>query len=873
MEIFPDLIYADLILPLPLRERFTYAVPQEFEPLLQIGHRVSVPFGSNKVYAAIVVQIHKNKPSYATKSIIEILDLEPIVTQTQLKMWAWMASYYMCSEGEVMQCALPSGFRLDSESQIVLSPNFSGDCSGLNERHLSLIEALQKSEKLSLKEIEKLLGLKKIYPIIKTLRDRDIIWLKSEVSQRYKARKKTYIYLKKEYCIHQKLDELFCALEKRAVKQCDALLYFIGMCGGLAGMAEPRVACACGAAEVCGGAEPGAAEVCSAAEVFGGAEPATTAGSDQDPNFTIVSKSELYKNKDYANSLDALIKKGVLGKVELEESRLGFSPSKKEAQRTKTELTEPQKDCYQQIKKAFEQKDVCLLHGVTSGGKTEIYLQLIEEEIGKGGQCLFLLPEIALTTQMINRLRARFGSQIIGVYHSKYNENEKTEIWQKVLSGDYKIVLGARSALFLPYQNLKLIVVDEEHESSYKQNDPSPRYNARDTAVYITSLYKCKLILGSATPSIESYYNAIKGKYALATLFKRHQGLKLPDVYISNLKEERQLGSLKGNFASKLIEKMDEALGEGSQIILFKNRRGFSSRLQCVDCGNIPSCPHCDVSLTYHKKSRTLLCHYCGYAISPPSHCESCGGVYLTKGFGTEKIEEDLSILFPNAKVGRMDIDSTRTKNAYEKLIGLFEDKKIDILVGTQMIAKGLDFGNVALVGILDADSMLFFPDFRANERSFQLMTQVSGRSGRRKGKKGEVVLQTYVPEHRIIRAVLNSNYTAMFEEEILDRKRFLYPPFCRLIRLSVKHKEEQHLDEICKALASQLKASFGTRVLGPEYPMISKISNYYIKDFIIKIEKTASAHQIKEGLRLVLDAFLARYSSSSLRLVVDVDP
>ncbi|MDE5762610.1 MAG: primosomal protein N', partial [Bacteroidales bacterium] len=505
----------------------------------------------------------------------------------------------------------------------------------------------------------------------------------------------------------------------------------------------------------------------------------------------------------------------------------------------------------------MQEKNVCLLHGVTSSGKTEIYIKLIQEVMTQGKQALFLLPEIALSTQMINRLRKYFGDKV-GVYHSRYNEAEKVEIWQQT-GRRYQVILGARSALFLPYTNLGLVVVDEEHETSYKQQDPAPRYQARDAAIYLAHLHGAKTVLGSATPSLESYYNAIHGKYALATLFTRYNDVCLPQVWVADMREERKRKTIQGNnFSSLLVEKMNAALQAGKQIILFQNRRGFSHRLECADCGYVPTCPRCDVTLTYHKYQNILMCHYCGHTQTAPHVCPQCGGAQMRlKGFGTERIEEDLNLLFPDAKVARMDLDSTRAKDSYCRIIEDFEHRKTDILVGTQMVTKGLDFDNVGVVGIVDADGLISFPDFRAYERSFHLMTQVSGRAGR-KGGGGEVVIQTHKPEYSVIQEVMNSDYASMYTTQLQERLTFQYPPFYRLVRLSVRHKDERLVGQASAALAEKLRMKLGERVLGPQFPMVSRINLYYIREILIKIERSTKSEAMKNSGWDVLADFYA---------------
>lgn len=830
-------LFADLILPLPLKERFTYAVPFDMNGTIAVGMRVCVPFGPSKVYAGIVAELHDRRPEYATKEILSLLDEAPIVNPLQIRFWQWMARYYLCSEGEVMACALPSGFQLNSETKVVVSPQYDGSLDHLTAVQQTVVEMLTKQKELTIREIERLTGLKKVLPLVKSLRSQNIIWVKAEISERYKPLQKAYIGWGEAYRDKPEAQQaLFDRLEKKAFKQLEVLLAYVSLARHTADGLVQRAMLTRKSEAAAADGENG--ERAAAADT-GGAAPA---------------------------ALTALIKKGVLQVVSRRQSRLGETGDDS-LQPVRHTLSEPQQKALSDIEAALGQTDVCLLHGVTASGKTEVYMQLMEKALADGHQVLYLLPEIALTAQMIGRLKARFGEQV-GVYHSKYNEHEKIEIWQATAAGRYRILLGARSALFLPFDRLGLIVVDEEHETSYKQQDPAPRYHARDAAIYLAGLHGAKVLLGSATPSVESYYNALKGKYGLATLFTRHADVKLPSVWVADLKANKSL------FTPFLIEKMTQALADGKQIMLFQNRRGFSNHLVCTDCGAIPHCKFCDVSLTYHKRQGALVCHYCGYTVPVPDRCPECGSTRLNMaGAGTEKIEEELSLLFPEARTARMDMDSTRGKNAYERLIADFESRKIQILVGTQMITKGLDFDNVGVVGILNADNLIFFPDFRAYERSFQLMTQVSGRAGRRAGQEGEVVLQTYSPQHELIRHVMHHDYTSLFENQLSERKRFLYPPYCRLVQVSVRHKEEAVLDAACQTLSDALRQTFGARVLGPEYPMVSRISTYYIKNFLLKLERGRQLETMKETLVLILERFAALPDYRSCRIVVDVDP
>ncbi|MBO8433146.1 MAG: primosomal protein N' [Bacteroidetes bacterium] len=816
-------VFVDVLLPLPLHAAFTYSVPVGMQAEVKVGVRVCVPFGRSKVYAGLVRKVHGEQPeAYDLREIISVLDEESVVDENQFRFWEWMSSYYLCTEGEVMAAALPSGFKLDSETKLVLNPDFDGDISGLNEKQLDIIEALGRKPEITMEEASKAASQLKVFPLVRGLRERGVILVKEEISERYRPLSEDYIRWGDAYMDNPQAQQaVFDRVEKKSFKQLEVLMAYVSL--------------------------------------FSQAE-------DGWVRRALVSG----KVANAAAPLQALLKKGVLCSRKKHKSRLELL-SDRAGEAVDVVLSEAQQQAFQDIKAGLAQKEVCLLHGVTSSGKTEIYIRLIQEVLEQGKQALFLLPEIALSAQMIVRLRRYFGDRV-GVYHSRYNEPEKVEIWKNTGSR-YQVILGARSALFLPYKNLGLVIVDEEHEGSYKQQDPAPRYHARDAAVFLAHLHGAKTVLGSATPSLESYYNALHGKYALATLFTRYGGVKLPSVLVSDLKEEKRQKSMQGIFSSLLVSKMKDALANGKQVILFQNRRGFSARLECEACGYVPVCENCDVTLTYHKHRGVLMCHYCGYAIPQMHVCPECGSPKMQlRGTGTERIEEDLSLLFPDAKVGRMDLDSTRGKGAYHKLIEDFQDRRIDILVGTQMVTKGLDFDNVAVVGIVDADSLISFPDFRSYERSFQLMTQVSGRAGRKNGG-GEVVIQTYHPDYQVVIDVMNSDYASMFHTQLQDRLVFKYPPFYRLVRLSVRHKDEHLVREASEALALILRKIYGDRVLGPEYPLVARINTYYIRDILIKFERSPLIERMKQRLRECLEEFWKDVRWRRVRILVDVDP
>lgn len=816
------------MLPLPLPGFYTYRVPFELNEQVQAGQRVVVQFGKKRIYSALVRRIHEIPPqTYTVKYILSILDPLPIVNDIQFKLWDWIADYYMCFPGEVMNAALPSALKLASETKIVLNPDFKGELSLLNEKEYLIAEALQLQNVLTLSEVSDIVEQLKVIPLIKTLIEKGVVVVEEELISRYRPKKEVYVKVSDEFKNDdKKLGDLMDDISKRAYKQLELLMSLISKCN--------------------------------------------------QTNKDEILKTDLMKSVNGTSAqLTALEKRGVIEIFEKTSSRLEKFDSVFSID--SIEFSEHQQKAFDEINSGFREKDVALLHGITSSGKTEIYIKKIHETISAGKQVLFLLPEIALTTQIINRLRKYFGDEV-GVYHSRYNENERVEVWNRVLVDSdelksLKIILGARSSLFLPFKNLGLIIVDEEHDTSYKQYDPAPRYYARDAAIYLATLHKAKVLLGSATPSIESYYNAKFGKYALVELDKRYGGVQLPEILVADIKEETKRRTMKSHFSSFLLEHIKEALENKEQVILFQNRRGFSLRLVCEKCDWTPECKNCDVTLIYHKHNNQLKCHYCGYSQRVPSQCPACGNHELKmKGFGTEKIEDELPIFFPKAIVARMDLDTTRSKHSYQKIITDFEDRRIDILVGTQMVTKGLDFNNVSVVGILNADNMISFPDFRSFERSFQQIAQVSGRAGRNK-KRGKVIIQTGNPYHSVIRYAIENNYIEMYKSQLQERKQFNYPPFHRIISISLRHKEAQLLNEAAWSFTSELRAKLGKRVLGPEYPIVSRVKNLYIKNVLVKIEKDASLKAIKDIIKEKAENLRAQDSFKSVRIVFNVDP
>jgi primosomal protein N' (replication factor Y) len=828
-----DTLFVDVIVPLSVANKFTYRVPKELNGQIAVGKRVIVQFGKTKFYTAVVYAVHPNPPKeYVAKYIDTILDDEPIVTAAQLQLWDWIAQYYVCNPGDVMNAALPSGLKLSSTSHITLNTEFSLDEMPLDyftDKEHTVLEALQINASLSFDDVSTMLSIKTVQAFISRLIKKGAIVIYEEIKDKYKPKLVDYIGVNPTLSNDQHLKEVLDTLEKKAFKQAELLLLML--------------------------------------HLLKADETARQLG--------LVKKSVLLKTVD-AGVIKGLLKKEILIETELETSRLLFDNKEKI---TKI-LNEFQLKAVSEIEQQFETKEAVLLHGVTGSGKTEIYSDLINKVIAQGKQVLYLVPEIALTTQLINRIRAIFGNTV-GIYHSKFSENERVEIWNSILhEGDNKldakhfnIVLGTRSALFLPFNNLGLIIVDEEHDNSYKQHDPAPRYHARDAAMYLANLHKAKVLLGTATPSFETYYNALHQKFGLVRIAERFGNASLPTTVVCDLKKETQQQQNKGIFSHQLVGAITQALQKKEQVILFQNRRGFAPYTECANCNWIPHCVHCDVALIYHKQTNRLSCHYCGYATQPPSSCGACGNNNLKyKGFGTEKIEEEIEILFPAAKVARMDLDTTRSKYAYKQLIDEFELGNIDILVGTQMVTKGLDFDNVSVVGVLNVDSVLNFPDFRSFEKAYQLIVQVSGRAGR-KDKKGTVYIQTNHPEHSVINHVLADNYLQFYQSQINEREQFHYPPFTRVIELSVVSKDQNVVNDIAQQLADQLKPLFGGMMLGPEFPLVAKIKDQYHKRILLKINREYSPTQVRNLLKQEIDTLQFNNKKSIYRLQVDADP
>ena len=814
--------YVDVILPLPLPKSFTYSLPDEYAEEVKIGCRVVVPFGRKKFYTAIVRNVHYCAPTeYEVKDISTLLDASPILLPNQFKFWEWIADYYLCTQGDVYKAALPSGLKLESETIVEYNPDFVADVP-LPEREQRILDLLAVDSQQCVTKLEKDSGVKNILTAIKSLLDKEAIFVKEELRRTYKPKTEARVRLAGT-ADEKRLHILFDILS-RAPKQLALLMKYVE-CSGILGDGAPKE----------------------------------------------ISKKELLQRANVAPAvLNGLVDKKIFEIYYHEIGRL--DKQEKEVVEVNA-LNEFQQQAYDEIVQSFREKNVCLLHGVTSSGKTEVYIHLIEQAIRQGKQVLYLLPEIALTTQITERLQRVFGSRL-GIYHSKFPDAERVEIWRKQLGENgYDIILGVRSSVFLPFRNLGLVIVDEEHENTYKQQDPAPRYHARSAAIVLAAMYGAKTLLGTATPSIESWQNAMDGKYGFVQLKERYKEIQLPEIIPVDIKELHRKKRMVGQFSPLLIQYMKEALEQKEQVILFQNRRGFAPMIECRTCGWVPKCKNCDVSLTYHKGINQLTCHYCGYTYQLPKACPACEGTELVnRGFGTEKIEDDIKVLFPEAAVARMDLDTTRTRSAYEKIIADFEQGKTDILIGTQMVSKGLDFDHVSVVGILNADTMLNYPDFRSYERAFQLMAQVAGRAGR-KNKRGRVVLQTKSIEHPIIHQVIANDYEDMVGGQLAERQMFHYPPYYRLVYVYLKNHNEALLDQMAAVMANKLRAVFGSRVLGPDKPPVARIQTLFIKKIVVKIEQNAPMGRARELLLRIQREMIEDEHYKSLIIYYDVDP
>ena len=811
-------LYAEVIIPSALPKNYTWSVPTHLLDSIKVGCRVEVNLGKSKKYAGIVKRLHTDKPEFfETKDIINLLDVEPVIFEQQLKLWEWIASYYVCSEGEVMAAALPAHFKLSSETILVYNEEYGDDFSTLDHDEYIIGEALLIKKELVLNEIQQLLDSSHVYPVINRLINKKVCFVWESLKQAYAPKKETYVLLNPEYDNEDKLADLLNNWTK-APKQMELLLSYLHLI--------------------------------------------KTEGE-------VVKSALLKKSGATEAQLKGLLEKKILWTEKKIIDRIKYLPKNVQID---FELTAAQQKAFEETQAQLIEKSVCLLHGVTSSGKTNIYIKLIEKYIKQGKQVLYMLPEIALTSQIIRRLQKHFGGYI-GIYHSKFSQNERVEIWNKVKNGELRVILGARSSVFLPYQNLGMIICDEEHDTSYKQQEPAPRYNGRDAVIYFASLFNAKTLLGSGTPSIESYYNATTGKYGLVELMQRYGDLKLPPIEMVDTRKILQKERSKIMLSPQLVEAINEVIARNRQVILFQNRRGYSPYQICGVCGWIPQCKYCDVSLTFHKLTNKLICHYCGTTYPPVHTCAACGSdKFVQRNFGTEKIEEQLQETFPNAKVARMDIDTVRGKNAHDVLIQQFEQKRIDILVGTQMVVKGLDFDNVDLVGILDADGLLHFADFRVNERAFQLMEQVSGRAGR-KEETGKVLVQTSQPAHPVLQFVQQHNFKSMFDEELKKRKEFFYPPFSRIIQISFKHKIKEVVERAAQIYTDALKSKYEQYIVGPAEPVIGRIRNQYLMELLIKLPRDGKTiNQCKKDLLEQVAILHQNKNFRSVTIVTDVD-
>lgn len=818
--------YVDVLLPLPLANWYTYSLPESLEGQVQTGSRVIVSFGPKKFYTALVANVHYCPPEgYEIKDVTEVLDTRPILLPQQFRLWKWMASYYLCTMGDVYKAALPSGMKLESETIVTANPDYEAT-TPLAPREQQVLDLLAQDPEQCITQLEKRTdATRNILPVINSLLAKGAISVKEELKRNYKPKTEIRVKLSPDCQTEERLHQLFDELG-RTPKRLALLMKYLELSGFFTDKASLRE----------------------------------------------VSKKELLTRADATPTIfNGLVEKGIFETYLYEVGRL-------DREQTRTVAINPlnpaQQAAYDAILSHFREKNVCLLHGVTSSGKTEIYIHLIRQAIENGQQVLYLLPEIALTTQITERLKRVFGGRI-GIYHSKFPDAERVEIWQKQLrpEGHYDIILGVRSSVFLPFHNLGLIIVDEEHETTYKQQDPAPRYHARDTAIMLASIYGAKVLLGTATPSIDSYHNALAGKYGLVALNERYKDIRLPEIRIVDIKELARKKMMNGPFSPELLAAVRQALERHEQVILFQNRRGFAPMIECKVCGWVPKCKNCDVSLTYHKGLNQLTCHYCGYTYAVPRSCPACGSVELVnRGFGTEKIEDNIREIFPDAKVARMDLDTTRSRSAYERIIADFEAGKTHILIGTQMVSKGLDFDHVSIVGILNADNMLNYPDFRAHERAFQLMAQVAGRAGRR-DKRGLVILQTKSPDLPVIHQVVTNHYKQMYEDQTAERKLFHYPPFCRFIYVYLKHRKEDVVTQAADTLAAWLRTAFGDKVLGPDKPPVGRIQMLFIKKIVIKLDLNMSGTKVRDYLLSVQRQLIEDERFRSLVVYYDVDP
>ncbi len=820
--------YADVVLPLPIGETFTYSLPAAMQPHVQVGCRVIVPFGNRKMYSAIIVRLHDTRPDYATKEVLEQAGDTPLVLPSQLRLWRWIADYYLCTLGDVYKAALPAGLKLESESSVMFADDFT-DADSLSPSERRIYDLLEQDPVQTLASLQKQTGLASILTIVNRLLDKGAVRVKEEVRRTYKPRTLPCVRITQEYFDEAALRGFFLSLPRKS-KQQELLMRYMQL------------------------SSTGAAQVLR--------------------NYSLlkdVTREELLQDNTFSPStLNTLRKKGVL---EVWQKPIGrLSESHLPTELVMHPLSQAQQQAMREIEAAWQSKSVCLLHGVTSSGKTEVYIHLIQKELERGRQVLYLLPEIVLTTQLTDRLKRVFGDRL-GVYHSRYPDAERVEVYQKMLSDHpYDIIVGVRSSIFLPFRHLGLVIVDEEHETSFKQQDPAPRYHARNAALVLAAQQQAKTLLGTATPSLETYHNALSGKYGLVRLTTRYQDIQLPAIQVVDVKEMRRKRLMSGPFSPQLIDLMRDALAHRRQVILFQNRRGYSPVVQCHVCGWTPRCEKCDVTLTYHQRLRQMVCHYCGTSYPVPLQCPACESKEIRHvGYGTERIEDQLAQALPGARIARMDLDTTRSRMAYEQILQDFQQGKTDVLVGTQMVTKGLDFERVSVVGILDADGMLSQPDFRSHERAFQMMEQVAGRAGR-KGGQGHVILQTRDAQSPVVHQVVEHDYQAMYEAQMEERTLFNYPPVCHLVSVYLKHRDERVLDALGRDMAGLARRVFGERVLGPDTPPVARVQLMYIRKVLVKIELTASMSEARARLRQIQQYLLAQPQYKSAQVYYDVD-
>ena len=816
--------YVDVIVPLPIASQYTYSLPSDLEESVQEGCRVVVSFGRKKFYTAIVTKVHYAAPEgYETKDIEEVLDASPILLPKQFEFWEWLSTYYLCTLGDVYKAAMPSGMKLESETVVVYNEEFEAT-QPLSENEQRLLDLLSSDKEQCVTQLQRAIGLKNVLPVVKRLLEKEAIFVKEDLKRSYKPRTETRVRL-----VNRELDDvgmmtLFNELS-RAKKQLAVLMKYVELSGW----------------------------------------------TSRSEYLKEVPKKELLEKSGATTTIfNGLVDKGIFEVYYQEIGRLNKSDV---ATFELNALNPSQQGAFSAILESFQQKNVCLLHGVTSSGKTEIYIHLIQEALKQGKQVLYLLPEIALTTQITERLKRVFG-KCLGVYHSKFPDAERVEIWKKQLGDEeYDVILGVRSSIFLPFKRLGLVIVDEEHENTYKQQDPAPRYHARSSAIMLASMYGAKVLLGTATPSVETYFNATNGKYGLVELKERYKDIQLPHIERVDIKELAHQKRMKGPFSPLLVKEIHDALERKEQVILFQNRRGFAPMIECHTCGWVPKCKNCDVSLTYHKGMNQLTCHYCGCTYQVPRSCPACEGVELNhRGFGTERIEDDVKTIFPEARVARMDLDTAKTRTAYERIIADFQEGQTDILIGTQMISKGLDFDRVSVVGILNADTLLNYPDFRSHERAFQLMAQVAGRAGR-KNKQGLVILQTKSPDLPVVRQVVDNDFEQLYYDQLAERQLFRYPPYYRLVYVYLKHRKEEVLTLAADMLANHLRTVMGDRILGPDKPPVARIQTLFIKKIVIKVEQSASMKKVRDYLLSVQRMLVEDERFRSLIVYYDVDP